>query len=85
MPFIVWRTAASASCYHTVVVYLDIPRPELIARRRANQITIERKGITDAVWVRHLIDFEPSGADESVLRYGLGEDVASWLVDRLTT
>jgi predicted kinase len=80
-----WRAAASAGCYRTAIVYLDIPHTELIARRRANQITVERKGITEAVWVQHLIDFQPPGADESVLRYGLGDDPASWVVGHLTT
>jgi predicted kinase len=74
-----WRAAASASCYRTVVIYLDIPRTELIARRRTNHVTVERKGISDAVWAKHLRQFEPPGADEHVLRYGLEDDAASWV------
>jgi predicted kinase len=74
-----WRVTASASCYRTVVIYLDVPRTELIARRRANQVTVERKAITDAVWAKHLDEFEPLGADEHVLRYGLADDAASWI------
>src|SRR5580704_5902496 len=41
-----WRAAARSSCYHTVVIYLNIPHTELATRRRANQATAERKGIT---------------------------------------
>lgn len=74
-----WRVTASASCYRTVVIYLDVPRTELIARRRANQVTVKRKAITDAVWAKHLDEFEPLGADEHVLRYGLVDDAASWI------
>jgi hypothetical protein len=54
-----------------LVIYLNIPHTELVARRRANQVTVERKGITDAVWAEHLSDFEPPAADENVLRYGI--------------
>ena len=43
-----WRAAASAGCYRTLVIYLNIPHTELVARRRANQVTVERKGITEA-------------------------------------
>jgi predicted kinase len=74
-----WRAAASASFYRTVVIYLDIPRTELIERRRTNQVTAERKGITDAVWAKHLSEFEPPDADEHALRYGSAEDAASWV------
>jgi predicted kinase len=63
-----WRSLASASGYRTLVIYLDIPATELIARRQANQVTAERKGITDAVWAKHLNEFEPPGADEHTLR-----------------
>jgi predicted kinase len=75
-----WRAAASASCYRTVVIYLDILQTELMARRRANQITVERKGITEAVWSKHLNDFEPPGADEHFIRYGLADDARSWVM-----
>jgi predicted kinase len=76
-----WRAAASAGGYRTLVIYLNIPHTELVARRRANQVTVERKGITEAVWTKHLSDFEPPGADEDVLRYGLAEDAASWVMN----
>ena len=76
-----WRTAASAGGYRTLLIYLDIPPTELVARRRANQVTVERKGITEAVWTQHLSEFEPLGADEDVLRYGLADDPASWLMN----
>ena len=74
-----WRAAASAYGYRTVVIYLDIPRSELVARRQTNQVTVERKGITDAVWEQHLSQFEPPSADEYVLRYGPEDDDASWV------
>jgi predicted kinase len=74
-----WRAAASAGGYRTLVSYLNIPHTELVARRRANQVTVERKGITEAVWAKHLSDFELPGADEDVLRYGLADDAASWV------
>jgi predicted kinase len=76
-----WRAAASSSCYSTVVIYLDIPYTKLVARRRANQVTAERKGITEAVWAAHVSEFESPGAEEHVLRYGLAEDVESWVVN----
>ena len=76
-----WRAAARSSCYHTVVIYLNIPHTELATRRRANQVTAERKGITEAVWAEHVSNFEPPGADEHVLRYGLTEDAESWVMD----
>jgi predicted kinase len=76
-----WRVVARSSCYSTVVIYLDIPYTKLVARRRADQLTAERKGITEAVWAEHVSDFEPPGADEHVLRYGLAEDAASWVID----
>jgi predicted kinase len=79
-----WRAAASVSGYRTVVIYLDIPRTELIARRRTNQVTVERKGITDAVWAQHLRQFEPPGADEYVLRYGPEDDAVSWVAKHLS-
>ncbi len=62
-------------------LYLDIPYKELVARRRANRVTAERKGNTEAVWAEHMSDFEPPGTDEHVLRYGLAEDAASWVMD----
>lgn len=75
-----WRAAASAGRYRTLVIYLDIPQAELIERRRENEMTVERKGITEAVWAKHLSEFEPPGADEHVLRYGPAEDAASWVI-----
>lgn len=39
------------------------------------------KGITEAVWAKHLSYFEPPGADEHVLRYGLAEDAPSWVMN----
>ena len=77
-----WRAAANSSFYSTVVIYLDIPCTKLAQRRRMNQVTAERKGITEAVWVEHVRGFEPPGEDEHVLRYGLAEDAASWVIDR---
>ena len=56
-----WRVVASASCYRTLVIYLDIPHTELVERRRANQVRVERKGITEAVWAKHLSYFETAG------------------------
>jgi predicted kinase len=76
-----WRAAARSSCYHTVVIYLNIPHTELATRRRANQATAERKGITEAVWAKHVSNFEPPAADEHVLWYGLTEDAESWVMD----
>jgi hypothetical protein len=64
-----------------VVIYLNIPHTELVARRRANQVTAGRKGITEAVWAEHVSNFEPPGADEQVLQYGLIEDAESWVMD----
>jgi hypothetical protein len=61
--------------------FRNIPHAELAAPRRANQVTAERKGITEAVWAEHLSDFEPPGADEHVLRYGLTEHAALWVID----
>ncbi|MBV9873130.1 MAG: AAA family ATPase [Verrucomicrobia bacterium] len=75
-----WRSAASAGPYHTIVIYLDIPREELVARRCANQLTAERKGITEAVWAKHFSEFQPPEADEQVIRYKLTEDAASWVI-----
>jgi hypothetical protein len=57
-----WRAAARSSCYRTVVIYLNIPHTELAARRRANQVTAERQGITEAVWAEHVSVFDPPGA-----------------------
>jgi hypothetical protein len=69
-----------------VVIYLNIPHTELATRCRANQVTAERKGIGEAVWAKHVSNFEPPGADEHehVLRYGLTEDAESWVMDHFT-
>ena len=80
-----WRAAANSSFYSTVVIYLDIPCTKLAQRRRVNQVTAERKGITEAVWAEHVLGFEPPGEDEHVLRYGLAEDAASWVIDHFGT
>jgi predicted kinase len=77
-----WRAAARSNCYRTVVIYLNIPHTELAARRRANQVTAERQGITEAVWAEHVSVFDPPGADEHVFRYGLTEDAESWVMGR---
>jgi predicted kinase len=74
-----WRALATASGYDTVVIYLEISQAELIARRRANQVSAERKGITDTVWAKHLNEFEPPGKGEHVLRYGPADHTESWL------
>jgi len=76
-----WRAAARSSGYRTVVIYLGIPHTELATRRRANQVTANRKGITEAVWAEHVSNFEPPAADERVLRFGLTEDAESWVKD----
>jgi predicted kinase len=76
-----WRAAASSSCYRTVIIYLNIPHTELEKRQRANQVTAERKGITEAVWAEHVSNFEPPAADEQVLWYGLTEEAESWVKD----
>ena len=50
----------------------------------SNQVTVERKGIAEALLTKHLNDFEPPGADEDVLRYGLAEDAGSWVMKHLS-
>jgi hypothetical protein len=47
-----WRAAARSSCYHTVVIYLNIPHTELETRRRANQVTAEGKDAQRPVCVK---------------------------------
>jgi predicted kinase len=76
-----WRAAARSNCYRTVVIYLNIPHTELATRRCANQVTADRKGISEAVWTEHVSNFEPPDADEQVLRYGLTEEAESWVKD----
>jgi predicted kinase len=76
-----WRVVARSSCYSTIVIYLDIPYTKLVERRRANQVTAERRGITEAVWAEHVNNFEPPGANEHVLRYRFAEDTASWVIN----
>jgi predicted kinase len=76
-----WRVVARSSCYSTVVIYVDFPYTKLVERRRANQVTADRRGITEAVWAEHVSNFEPPGADEHVLRYRFAEDTASWVIN----
>jgi predicted kinase len=80
-----WRLAARSCSYNTVVIYLDIPYTELIARRRENVVTSMRKSITEAVWAEHVSDFEPPREDEHVLRYELAEDAESWITNQFGT
>ncbi|WP_052341645.1 ATP-binding protein [Salinarimonas rosea] len=66
------------------ILMVETPLPEIEARRRANDLTGERMGLSDAVFDDHVARFQGPEPDEPVVRLAAPEDVDRFLAEART-
>jgi len=69
----------------TTVVFVDTPLDAIRARIAANLNEGTRTGITDAVYSRHVTEFEPPEHDERTVRVTPLDDAGQWIAANLDT
>ena len=80
-----YRSVAGRHGLPTTVVFVDAPIAEIHARIAANAREARRGGITDAVFARHVAEFEPPGPDERAVRFTPSDDIDAWITANLIT
>ena len=80
-----YRELAARFGFDTTVVFADAPLDLIRARIAANLREGTRTGITDAVFSRHVAEFEAPQPDERTVRFTPSEEIATWISANLVT
>jgi predicted kinase len=68
-----WRALAAEVGADFHLVYLDVDHATIRRRRAANQTSLHRRDVSDAVLEEHLATFEPPAPDEYAVRVRPGD------------
>jgi len=69
----------------TTVIFVEVPLDVICARIAANAREGARTGITDAVFARHIAEFDTPQPDESTLRFSPSDEIEDWIAAKLMT
>lgn len=69
----------------TAVIFVDVPLDVIRARIAANAREGTRTSITDAVFARHVAEFEAPQPDEPTLRFSSSDEIEDWIAANLMT
>lgn len=73
------RRVATAAGAETVLLFLDVPRSELEARRAEAALTGNRVPVREEVFARHVDEFEEPGPDEAPIRFASGPALTAYV------